>query len=226
MNSEETGSKKLYRSQRHKMIAGVCGGLADYFGIDPTWVRLAFVILALFGGWVIVLLYIIAGIIIPKEPPYENSASTSERETQRSKAAYLSGIVLLGFGLFLVFGHFGVLAWKVRPFWGIPWRLIWGLFLSATGVMLFFSHRGSREKSPYGPNAQGRKRLTRIRQGRIIGGVCGGVGRYFDIDPSFVRLVWTLGTIASVGVGGLAYVMMLIFVPEEVPSDTSTGTVE
>ncbi|MCD6170001.1 MAG: PspC domain-containing protein [Candidatus Latescibacteria bacterium] len=92
--------------------------------------------------------------------------------------------------------------------------------------MLFFSHRGSREESHYGPNAQGRNRLTRIRQGRIIGGVCGGVGRYFDIDPSFVRLVWTLGTIASVGVGGLAYLMMLIFVPEEVASDTSTGTVE
>ncbi len=226
MDSENTELKRLYRSQRHKMIAGVCGGLAEYFGIDPTWVRLGFVVLALFGGWVIVLLYIIGAIIIPKQPPYENSDSTSERGGHHSKAAYISGIVLLALGLFLVFSYFGILAWKVRSFWGIPWKLMWGLFLSATGVMLFISHRRSREESTYSSTSQRGKRLVRVRQGRIIGGVCGGVARYFNIDPSFVRLAWTLGTIASVGVGVLAYVAMLIFVPEETSSDNSAGTVE
>jgi phage shock protein C len=46
--------KRLYRSRTDRMIAGVCGGLAKHFGIDPTLVRLAFVILALAGmsgGW-------------------------------------------------------------------------------------------------------------------------------------------------------------------------------
>jgi len=58
--------KKLYRSKTNKMIAGVCGGIGEYFNIDPTLVRLAWVLLsipmALFGG---VLAYIIAAIIIP-----------------------------------------------------------------------------------------------------------------------------------------------------------------
>ena len=58
--------KKLYRSDRNRMIAGVCGGIAEYFGIDPTLVRLGFVALSfMFGGGVLV--YILAAIIIPKE---------------------------------------------------------------------------------------------------------------------------------------------------------------
>ncbi len=56
--------KKLYRSRNDKMIGGVCGGLGEFLGVDPTLVRLAFVILAIFGGSGI-LLYIIAWLIIP-----------------------------------------------------------------------------------------------------------------------------------------------------------------
>ncbi len=58
--------KKLYRSEKNRMIAGVCGGIAEYFNIDPTLVRLGFVALSfMFGGGVMV--YILAAIIIPKE---------------------------------------------------------------------------------------------------------------------------------------------------------------
>ncbi|MDR7871236.1 MAG: PspC domain-containing protein [Tissierellaceae bacterium] len=58
--------RRLYRSETNKMIAGVCGGLGEYFNIDPTLIRLAWVILsiptALFGG---LIAYVIAAIIIP-----------------------------------------------------------------------------------------------------------------------------------------------------------------
>ena len=45
-----SGEKKLVRSRQNKMIAGVCGGLGAYLGVDPTLVRVAFVLIALFGG--------------------------------------------------------------------------------------------------------------------------------------------------------------------------------
>ena len=64
--------KKLYKTEGpYKMVCGVCGGLAEYFGIDPTLVRLAFLLLA--AGWGSGLLaYIVAAIIIPEPPadPY------------------------------------------------------------------------------------------------------------------------------------------------------------
>lgn len=59
--------KKLYKSNQNKMIDGVCGGIAEYFGIDPTVVRLIWALFSLMGGSGI-LAYIIAAIIIPRSP--------------------------------------------------------------------------------------------------------------------------------------------------------------
>ena len=58
--------KRLYLSKKDRMICGVCGGIANYFNIDPTLVRLAFVLIAMGAGSGI-LAYIIAAIIIPDE---------------------------------------------------------------------------------------------------------------------------------------------------------------
>lgn len=59
--------KRLYKSNQNKMIDGVCGGIAEYFGIDPTVVRLIWALFSLMGGSGI-LAYIIAAIIIPRSP--------------------------------------------------------------------------------------------------------------------------------------------------------------
>jgi phage shock protein PspC (stress-responsive transcriptional regulator) len=60
--------KKLYRSNSDKMLAGVCGGLGQYFGIDSTVVRLIFALLVFFGVGSGVILYIILALIMPLEP--------------------------------------------------------------------------------------------------------------------------------------------------------------
>ena len=59
--------KKLYRSRNSRYLCGVCGGIGEYFNIDPTLIRLAFVLFRCTGGGV--LAYIITAIIIPDEPP-------------------------------------------------------------------------------------------------------------------------------------------------------------
>ena len=59
--------KKLYKSNQNKRLDGVCGGIAEYFGIDPTVVRLIWALFSLMGGCGI-LAYIIAAIIIPRNP--------------------------------------------------------------------------------------------------------------------------------------------------------------
>lgn len=59
--------KRLQRSRKDKMIAGVCGGLAEYYNIDPIWVRLLFV-LFFFAGGSALLVYVIMWILMPLEP--------------------------------------------------------------------------------------------------------------------------------------------------------------
>lgn len=60
--------KRLYRLTRNKMICGVCGGIAEYFNIDPTLVRLGVVLLSLTSWGTGILAYFICSVIIPDEP--------------------------------------------------------------------------------------------------------------------------------------------------------------
>lgn len=59
--------KRLYKSGKNKVLCGVCGGIAEYFNIDPTLVRLAWVVFCALGGSGL-LAYIIMALIIPRQP--------------------------------------------------------------------------------------------------------------------------------------------------------------
>lgn len=61
-------TKRLYRVEEKKMIFGVCAGIAEYFNVDPTLVRLICVLLGCTGSGLLV--YLIAAFIMPIKPPY------------------------------------------------------------------------------------------------------------------------------------------------------------
>ena len=65
MNPE---TRKLYRSRNNRMIFGVCSGLAEFFGIDPSIVRLVFAAGALFGFGSFMRIYIVMFFVVPEEP--------------------------------------------------------------------------------------------------------------------------------------------------------------
>jgi len=60
--------KRLYKIEQGKMVDGVCGGIAQYFGLDPTLVRLAWVAFAILGSGSGIIAYIICALVIPREP--------------------------------------------------------------------------------------------------------------------------------------------------------------
>jgi len=68
MNDNKNNTqKRLYRSAVDRKICGVCGGLADYFGLDSTLVRLAFIALAVLGFSTGIILYILAAVVMPDQ---------------------------------------------------------------------------------------------------------------------------------------------------------------
>ncbi len=84
-------NKKLYRSRKDKMVGGIAGGLAEYFEIDPTLVRIAFVI-TLFLGGTGVLAYIILWIVVPEEPyVFPSPDVNSEQQKTEDKQTGDSG---------------------------------------------------------------------------------------------------------------------------------------
>ena len=115
-------TKKLYRSRTNRVIGGVCGGLADYFDIDSTIVRIVAVIIAIWGG-VGVFAYIIGLIVIPEEPVKGNKKMTDKNKKDNfsekvetaaqqvkdelkkdpAKGQWIGGLILITLGsLFLV----------------------------------------------------------------------------------------------------------------------------
>ncbi len=111
----------LRRSRDDRVIAGVCGGLGRYLGIDPVLLRIAFVVLALAGGGG-VLLYLVAWVLIPNERPGEapGDAAPSGGDTLR----------LVAGGLLIVVGALMLLEMSI-PRIG---RYLWPIALIAIGV--------------------------------------------------------------------------------------------
>ena len=72
---------KLYRSEKDRMIGGVCGGLGEYFNIDSTIVRLIFALIVIYGGSGLIL-YIILWIVVPSE---SNVQDAPEKTIEKNK---------------------------------------------------------------------------------------------------------------------------------------------
>ncbi len=75
-----TQAKKLFRSRDDRMISGVCGGLGEYFGIDPTLVRLIFVFGSFVTGSGLFWVYVIMMILVPEEVPASEAVVTTTAE--------------------------------------------------------------------------------------------------------------------------------------------------
>lgn len=95
--------KKLYRARDNQMIGGVCMGLARYFDVDVALVRLIWVLGALFGGSGL-LAYLIAWIIIPEEPAFDEAIDVTPGSSHAGGTAdnRTIGLIIIAVGVFLL----------------------------------------------------------------------------------------------------------------------------
>lgn len=146
--------RRLYRSEKNRIIAGVAGGLGEYFGIDPTIVRILFVILTVFGGSGI-LLYLLLWVVIPSESDVTKAddhikknveeikhraerfagevKDTVRRHEENPQAREDSklwlGVLILALGLFFLVSNFGWLA-------GLNLGKLWPIILIIFGLSI------------------------------------------------------------------------------------------
>lgn len=237
--SETQPRRKLYRSITDRRIAGVCGGVAAYIGVDSLLVRILWVA-SCFVGFIGGFAYIAAWIIIPEAPSGEPVRRTAAKDS--TNLSYLWGIILIVLGVVLLADRQGVdflVPWHwpyYMPHW-VNLGVLFSLLIIIGGIALIVRHPAqagstspevtpaatlteqTQESKPRAP-----KRLTRSLDERMIGGVCGGLAKYFNIDPSFVRIGWVLLTISGmVFLGVVAYIVMMIVVPEETQIESSSS---
>lgn len=141
--------RRLTRS-RDQMLAGVAGGLADYFSLDPTIVRILFVISAFVSFGTAILGYIILAIVLPpagsgSEPRSGGGASIDDpaaraaglSDSRGMDGGVIVGLVLVAVGFLVLFNGFEMLRW-------FGWRLFdfwWPAILITAGLALIFMRR-------------------------------------------------------------------------------------
>ncbi len=77
-------TEKLYRSRKNKVLGGVCGGIAEYFNIDPVLVRILWILLCFFSAGLGIIAYLIFWLIVPLEP--EDAVDVSAREVKEAQS--------------------------------------------------------------------------------------------------------------------------------------------
>ncbi len=116
--------QRLHRSGSDRMIAGVCGGLATYFAIDATVVRLIWAVVTVLTGVLPgSLIYLLFVIIVPVARPGDAAEATDEGRPA------LAGLLLIIMGTLLLLGNFGLFHW-------LSWGRLWPLLLILVGVAL------------------------------------------------------------------------------------------
>ena len=146
--------RRLYRSPTERKIAGVCGGIAEYFDIDPVFVRIA-AFLVTFPHGLGVIVYLICWAAIPmrseKEPvahsePVAGTGPAASSETREQAPGsppaaarpgqgggeLIAGGILIFIGLFFLLFNVGVFDWEIFRFW--RWRFIWPVILIVLGL--------------------------------------------------------------------------------------------
>jgi phage shock protein C len=218
MTTEANIPRRLYKSRRIKMIDGVCGGIAEYFGVDVTIIRLLFVLLGLMGGTGL-LVYIAAMIIMPSNP---DLSMVPEPQGSRSNGTRFWGIVLILIGATVLFVNLGWLTGY--HWWSFSGTVILPVLMIGVGLFIIFSfrakHDAAENASPSDtgefamPNETVRELRRSIRNRKLFG-VCGGLGDYFSVDPTIVRLIFVVLVFASFGWALLIYIALGILMPEE-----------
>ncbi len=141
--------KRLYRSRNNAILGGVAGGIAEYFGVDPTIVRLAWVIAGLMGGFGVAA-YIIAWLIVPANPGQDSDSDWHWSERVRETLGEAAGGTKVHggdgprtFGLILVAVGVYLLARNFLPHLGLG--RFWPVLLIAVGAWLVLAAvRGDR----------------------------------------------------------------------------------
>jgi len=223
--------KRLYKSRTERMIDGVCGGLAEFFGVDVTLVRITWVLLTLLGGSGIIL-YLVAMFIIPVNPVYVPPSQKQKASSAGTNAKFW-GILLVVVGVLWLFRNLDIpyyLHW-----WGFSLDYMLPVVLILAGVAFLFGGRNglmtssqpaSQPGSPDEPAATESSqseaapmsqpaRLYKSRIERKLFGVCGGIATYANVDPTIIRILFVVAAFASFGFMILLYIVMAIIVPNE-----------
>jgi len=218
--------RRLYRSKSNKVIAGVCGGIAEYLNADATIIRIVVLLMTFFGGSGLIL-YVIAFFIMPEQ----SDASASPASPRPSAPAFALGAILIAVGALLLLDNLDLISF--RHWWHLGWDFALPAALILAGIFVLTrkkvksnddasggadgpqTQQGGYGAEPKEEYAGKPKQLRRSVRDKKILGICGGLGEFFGMDSTLVRLLYVAFTLLTGGAGVVLYLLLFLIVPEE-----------
>ncbi len=197
--------KKLSRSNKNVIIAGVCSGIAEYLNIDPAYIRIIGILTLFFNSWSAAA-YLIVALFLPVHTS-QNDFSELEKEKIRKENFR---IILSGVLLFTGF-RFSLEAYEIRTaaqFFFLSNNVFVALIVLAYGVYFLYGYRKCEEQKKMFVQF-----FSRSEKDKILLGVCGGLANYLCIDSSAVRIIFILAAILTLGLFCAAYLILAIAAP-------------
>src|SRR5437016_8787834 len=144
-NNATIAGRRLYKSRHNRIIDGVCGGVAEYFGVEPTVVRILWVLVSLLGGSGLIL-YIVAMIVMPVNPDHRGQPSSEAPVTGVSERKRYWGIVLILIGVFVLMTNLGWFA--DFDWWSFSRTVVFPVSLILVGVLFIYVHTRRSQVQP------------------------------------------------------------------------------
>lgn len=204
---ESPSLKRLQKVKKNSLIAGVCTGIAEYFGMEPIIIRVIFIISIFFGGWGIAA-YFMAAVLMPSESNLQSINIEDLPENNYAKT--ITGSIFIFIGLYFIVDSFGYSPSIL--FFGLSRVLILPIFLIITGVFLIVK---INDLSPVKSGIRYIK-LVRSKNDRRILGVCGGLASYLNIESNNLRMIWIIFSFISIGIGIIIYLFIAALTETEI----------
>ncbi len=222
-------TKKLYRSQKNEILAGVCGGMAEYFDVDPMIMRILFIIGTVFGG-IGLLIYIAAWILVP----YGNNDILQGEEYPKINGKIniknIFGVILLFIGFLILIENLNIFSFD--KIWDVSWKYGAPILLILLGMAIIYYKQSSEERQKSANSTiedatfvdeqkteqaiPSQKIFRRSSTDKKLFGVCGGLANYFSIDSNLVRILYVIFCFASGGIVGIVlYIGLALLVPDD-----------
>lgn len=230
--------RMLYRHPSDKLVGGVCGGISEYLGWNPVFVRVAWVVatFATWGGGL--LAYILLALFLPVGTNATGQVKPPALELSQKGMSWAAGL-LIGLGGLWLLANLGILPGMWRGFWGVVGVIFWPALLIGAGYLLLRANSekdidqemrnaaskvkgafdgklpsGEQVKSGFS-SLRSNLPLSRSNSNRVLLGVCGGLGEKYGIDANLIRLIWAAFALGTMGMGALLYFVVGLLLPAQ-----------
>lgn len=203
----EPRPKSLSKIKKGSLIAGVCTGVANYFGIEPIIIRVLFAVSIFLGGWGIIF-YIIAALLLPSELKTDENLDNEIQENSYAKT--IAGSLFVFIGIFFIADNFGFMNYLFV--FGLPKFLLLPVIMILKGGFILF------KINDFTPVKSGTKKTKfyRSRTDRRLMGVCGGLADYLNIESNNLRMLWIIFSFLTIGAGIVLYLFIAALTVKEV----------